>query len=214
MTDKQKKNITLFFVAIAAVSVAAGFSDGLFSNYFKDAYNVNGFQRGLIELPRELPGVITFFLISVISFFGDITIGIIAQGLCVFGLMWLGLLTPPFAVMLIFLFISSMGTHLYMPLQDSIGMRLAEPERLGNRMGQYAGIRFAFALISGIAVFLLFHYGVFSFTVPVKWTFVVLAALYAVALLLFIKLRRDAGKFVSRAVKSSFFSAGNTGIIT
>ena len=52
MSEKQKKDLMLFFVVIAAVNLAIGFSDGLFSNYFKDVYNVNGFQRGLIEIGR------------------------------------------------------------------------------------------------------------------------------------------------------------------
>jgi Major Facilitator Superfamily. len=155
---------------------------------------VNGFQRGLIEFPRELPGVIVFFLISAIAFFGDITIAVIAQGLSVIGLAALGFLSPPFALMLVFLFISSLGTHLYLPLQDSIGMALAEPGKLGKRMGQFAGVRFAFLTISGVAVFLLFHFGVFSFIKPVKWTFVVAAVFFVTALLLLLKLKRNVGE--------------------
>ena len=194
MTDKQKKNLTLFFIAVAAVNLALGFSDGLFNNYFRDAYSVDGFQRGLIEFPREMPGLIIYFLISAIAFFGDIRIAIIAQGLAAFGLLALGFLTPPFAVMLIFLFINSLGMHLYMPLRDSIGMALSEPDKLGKRMGQFAGVRFAFLMVSGVAVYFLFHFGVFSFVSPVKWTFVVAAAFYIMALLLFISLRRNVGE--------------------
>ena len=184
----------LFFVVIAAVNLAIGFSDGLFSNYFKDVYNVNGFQRGLIEFPRELPGVIVFFLISAASFFGDITIAVVAQALAAFALFVLGFFTPSFGVMLFFLFISSLGTHLYMPLRDSIGMSLSEQDMLGKRMGQFAGVRFAFLTVSGLAVFFLFRFGVFNFRNGTKWTFVVSAAFYVVAMLLLIKLKRDVGQ--------------------
>ena len=89
MTDTQKKSLLVFFMAVAAVNLALGFSDGLFSNYFKDVYSVDAFHRGLIEFPRELPGVIVFFLISGIAFFGDITIAIVfgvqKQVMLVFG---------------------------------------------------------------------------------------------------------------------------------
>ncbi|MEN6419651.1 MAG: MFS transporter [Clostridiaceae bacterium] len=194
MSEKQKKDLMLFFVVIAAVNLAIGFSDGLFSNYFKDVYNVNGFQRGLIEFPRELPGVIVFFLISAASFFGDITIAVVAQALAAFALFVLGFFTPSFGVMLFFLFISSLGTHLYMPLRDSIGMSLSEQDMLGKRMGQFAGVRFAFLTVAGLAVFFLFRFGVFSFLGGTKWTFVVSAAFYVVAMLLLIKLKRDVGQ--------------------
>ncbi|MCE5188498.1 MAG: MFS transporter [Eubacteriales bacterium] len=204
MSEKQKKDLLFFFVIVATVNLAIGFSDGLFSNYFKEVYSTNGFQRGLIEFPRELPGVIVFFLISAISFFGDITIAMIAQAAAALGLVVLGFFTPSFGVMLGFLFLYSMGLHLYMPLNDSIGMSLAEPDQLGKRMGQVAGIRFAFLTVAGLAVFFLFRFGVFSFQSKTKWTFVVAAVLYIVALLLFIKLKRDMGQVRSKREKPKF----------
>lgn len=204
MSEKQKKDLILFFVVIATVNLAIGFSDGLLSNYFKDVYNTDGFQRGLIEFPRELPGVIVFFLISAIAFLGDITIAMIAQGAAAFGLIVLGLVTPSFGVMLFFLFIYSQGMHLYMPLNDSIAMSLSEKDQMGKRMGQVAGIRFAFLTIAGLAVFFLFRFGVFSFQSSIKWTFIVAAAFYLVALFLLIKLKRDVGQMRTKREKPKF----------
>jgi len=204
MSEKQKKDLILFFVVIATVNLAIGFSDGLLSNYFKDVYNTDGFQRGLIEFPRELPGVIVFFLISAIAFLGDITIAMFAQAAAAFGLIVLGLVTPSFGVMLFFLFIYSLGMHLYMPLNDSIAMSLSEPEKIGKRMGQVAGIRFAFLTIAGLAVFFLFRFGVFSLQSNIKWTFLVAAAFYIVALLLLVKLKRDVGQMRTKREKPKF----------
>jgi len=204
MSEKQKKDLILFFVVIATVNLAIGFSDGLFSNYFKEVYNTNGFQRGLIEFPRELPGVIVFFLISAIAFLGDITIAMIAQAAAAFGLIVLGLVTPSFGVMLFFLFIYSLGMHLYMPINDSIAMSLSEKDQLGKRMGQVAGIRFAFLTIAGLAVFFLFRFGVFSFQSNIKMTFIVAAAFYIVALLLLVKLKRDVGQMRTKREKPKF----------
>ncbi len=204
MSDKQKKDLMLFFVVVAAVNLAIGFSDGLFSNYFKDVYHVDGFGRGLIEFPRELPGVIVFFLVSAVSFLGDITLAIIAQGIVAFGLTVLGFFTPSFGAMLFFLFSASLGTHLYLPLRDSIGMSLSEPEKLGKRMGQFAGVRFAALTVAGIAVFFLFRFGVFSFQSSTKWTFVVSAAFYLVAMALLIKLKIDVGQVRIKREKVKF----------
>ena len=201
MTNKQKQDLILFFIVIAAVNIALGFSDSLFSNFFKDVYNVDGFGRGLIEFPRELPGILCFLIISAVAFMGDLTLAIIAQGLAAVGLLVLGFFTPAFSYMLVFLFINSMGMHLYMPLRDSIGMTLAEPDKIGKRMGQYSGVRFAFLMISGIIVFFLFRFGVFRFDSDIKWTFVVAAAFYIVALFLLIKLKRDVGQIRSKRRK-------------
>ena len=194
MQEKRKNELYLFFAVIVAVNLAIGFSDGLFSNYFKDVYQVDGFLRGLIELPREMPGVITFFLVSALSFLGDITIAIFAQGIAAIGLMVLGLVTPSFGVMLVFLFINSLGAHLYMPLRDSIGMSLAEPDQIGKRMGQYAGISFAVLTVAGLTVFFLFRFGVFSFMSKTKWTFVVASVFYLLAMFMMIRLKMETGQ--------------------
>lgn len=188
-----RKNIILFFVIIATVSIALGFSDGLFNNYFREVYNVDGMGRGVIELPRELPGILTLLIISSLAFLGNIRIGIIAQALAATGLFVLGFFEPSYNYMLIFLFINSLGVHMYMPLRDSIGIALAEEDKVGKRMGQFAGMRFAFLSISSLAVFFLFKFDVFSFSAHIKWTFVVAAVFYLASLLLLLKLSRDVG---------------------
>lgn len=201
MPLKRRNEIFLFFAVVVAVNLAAGFSEGLFSNYFKEVYHTDGFQRGLIELPREMPGVITFFLVSALSFLGDITIAIMAQGIAAFGLMVLGLATPTFGVMLVFLFINSLGVHLYMPLRDSIGMSLAEPDQVGKRMGQFGGISYAMLTVAGLTVFFLFRFGVFSLTSRTKWPFVIAAIFYLCAMLMMIKLKLETGQIRTKREK-------------
>jgi len=202
MPTKRKKELFLYFAVVVAVSLAIGFSDGLFSNYFKDVYHIDGRLRGLIEFPREMPGVITFFLISALSFLGDITIAIFAQGIAAFGLMALGLVTPSFGVMLVFLFINSLGAHLYMPLRDSIGMTLAEPDQVGKRMGQYGGLSFAVLTVAGLTVFFLFRFGVFSFASKTKWAFVIAAIFYLLAMVMMIALKLETGQIRTKREKT------------
>jgi len=149
-----RKEIAVYFFILSLTALGLGLSDGIFSNYFKDAYNVNAFQRGLIELPRELPGILSIVVISLLSFLGDIRIALISQLLSAIGLVFLGFLTPPFAVMCIFLFINSMGMHLFFPLADGIGMSLIKNEELGRRMGQFKGVSTAFTMVASIVVFL------------------------------------------------------------
>ncbi|MEZ4508182.1 MAG: MFS transporter [Eubacteriales bacterium] len=204
MPTKRRNEIFLFFAVIVAVNLAAGFSEGLFSNYFKEVYFTDASQRGLIELPREMPGVITFLIISALTFLGDITIAIMAQGIAAFGLMVLGLVTPTFGVMLVFLFINSLGVHLYMPLRDSIGMSLSEPDQVGKRMGQFGGITYAVLMVAGLMVFFLFRFGVFSLTSPIKWPFVIAAIFYVVGMLLLIQLRRMTGGIRTKREKNKW----------
>lgn len=179
-----KKEILIYYFILALTAVGLGLSDGVFSNYFKEAYNVNAFQRGLIEFPRELPGIISIVVISVLSFLGDIRTALIAQLLSTIGLLFLGFLTPPFAVMCMFLFINSMGMHLFFPLSDGIGMSLIKDDEVGKRMGRYKGVSTAFSMVASIAVFIGFRSGFFSLTTPVKIIFIIGAVIFAVVFIL------------------------------
>lgn len=187
----KNKSLFIFFVIIALTSFALGLSNDVISNYFKDAYSVTAYQRGLIEFPRELPGVLVLFIVAALSSFTDIRISMIAQLLSIIGVLTLGFFTPPFAVMLIFIFINSAGMHMFMPLQDSIGMSLIKDNNIGKKMGQYKGVSTAFTMLSGILVFIGFRAGFFSFTSKTKWIFIISALISIIALVLFFILEKS-----------------------
>lgn len=181
LITRARPELIMFFVLVSAVALANGLSDSIYANYFKEVYNVSAFQRGIIEGPRELPGLLCALVIGAIGFLGDLRVAFIAQLFGLAGITVLGLLTPSFGVMLIFLFINSMGMHLFLPLQDAIGMQLAEPDRIGRRMGQLFSMRSVFSLLAGFVVLFGFRSGLFTFSTPVKIVFLLAAAAYACA---------------------------------
>lgn len=182
-----------YIVILALSALGLGFSNDIISNFFKDAYSVTPYQRGLIEFPRELPGMLCSFIVAGLAGFSDIRIALIAQGLSLLGITLLGLTTPTFHIMMVFLFVNSLGLHLFMPVQDSIGMDLVKRGNLGKRMGQFKGVTTAFQMLAAIIVFFGFRFGWFSFTTPIKWIFIlsagILVGVFAVMLSLDRKLR-------------------------
>jgi len=204
MFKNKNNSLFIFFIIIALTSFALGLSNDVISNYFKDAYNVTAYQRGLIEFPRELPGVLVLFIVAALSSFTDIRISMIAQLLSIIGVLTLGIFTPPFAVMLIFIFINSAGMHMFMPLQDSIGMSLIKDNNIGKKMGQYKGVSTAFTMLSGILVFIGFRTGFFSFTSKTKWIFIISAIISLIALLLFFILEKSLEKQPKTSKKVRF----------
>ncbi len=181
---KMRPEILMFLILISAVALGNGLSDAVYSNYFKEVYQVTAFQRGFIEFPRELPGLLCAFIIGLIGFLGDIRMALIAQILAAVGVTLLGLFTPSFGIMLVFLFINSMGMHLFMPLSDAIGMSLSEPDQIGKRMGQFSSVKAVFSLIAALLVFFGFRMGVFSFETKIKWVFLLSAAAFVIAIIM------------------------------
>ncbi|NLW19910.1 MAG: MFS transporter [Clostridiales bacterium] len=192
-TGRINRVMLLFFVMIAAAALGNGLSDGVYSNYFKDAFQVTAQQRALIEIPRELPGLLCALVIAALSGLGDLKISLIAQVLACLGLTAMGLLSPTFGVMLLLLFINSLGMHTFMPLQDSIGMSLAEPGQMGRRVGQYASVKVLCSFVAGLTVFFGFRLGWFSFTTPVILLFLIGAGAFVVAIVAALLLVRTEG---------------------
>jgi len=184
------KEMKLYLMIVALTAVGLGFSNDIISNYFKDAYQVTAFQRGMIELPRELPGILCILVISMLSFLNDIKIAILAQALSTLGMVVLGLITPSYTVMLVFIFINSMGMHLFFPLQDSIGLALTGKGQIGKRMGQFKGIFTAFQMVAAVLVFIGFRTGFFSFETSLKLPFLVAGFLFLIVLILLVRLQR------------------------
>ena len=187
-THNPKRAIIVYMVIVALLGLAMGLSDNIYSNYFRDAFNVNAFQRGLIEVPRETPGVIGVLILSGFAFLGNIKLGIIAQVFTILGLFAMGTLNPTFEVMLLFLFINSLGMHMFIPLYDGIGMSLAGKGDAGKTLGRFNSIRTGCTLIAGLIVFFGFNSGIFSFTTQIITPFIIAGGLLIIITVLLIYL--------------------------
>ena len=81
----------LFMYAILCLSLAVGLSSGVFSNYFKEVFAVDSVQRGLLEIPRETPGILCVVILTALSGLGNLSLMVMAYGFCTLGLAVLGL---------------------------------------------------------------------------------------------------------------------------
>jgi len=193
--NSKTRERAFFFLLIATVltALASGLSEGTFGNFYMEVYNVTASQRGFIEFPRELPGLIAVIVISVMSFLGEIRLAIVAQLLSIVGLLLLGIFTPPFAIMLVFLFVNSMGMHLYMPIKDSISLNIIGSENTGRKFGIQNGVRTGAGFVASLAVFFGFRAGFFSFSHGILRNFLIATVFFAGVVVILLKIRKMIG---------------------
>lgn len=182
------KEMIVYTIILALAAMGSALSGNVLSNYFKDVYHTDAFMRGFIEFPRELPGMLSIFFVAALSRFSDIRISMISMILAAAGIVVLGFATPVFYVMLIFIFINSVGTHLYMPMQSSVGMELITDGQYGKRMGEFSGVTTAFTMLGSVVVYFGFKYGFFSFETNLKTIFIWSAIFFCLAGLLHLPL--------------------------
>ena len=204
-TSTQKKAVRLFTIAICLIAVALGLSSANYANYFKEAYNVTSAQRGFIEIPRETPGILCAVIISALAGFSDVTVSILSQVLFVVGLIVMGCFSPGYGLMLVCLFINSFGQHLFMPLNDSIGMSLAKEGEVGQTIGNFKRKSNLFTMLPACIVFIGFGSHIFSFKTPVILPFVLAAIFSTGAIIILIYLRKYIPKPPAAESKSPRF---------
>lgn len=189
--QKRKKAVLLFAWAVSFTALCGGLSGSVFSNYFRDAFQIGALQRGMLETPRESGGLLCALIFMALGFLGDAALGALAQVLMIIGLVVMAFLQPTYGVMVAFLFVFSTGEHLFMPINDSIGMSLARQGEGGVSLGYFKRWSNLAAMVAGVLVFAGFKVGFFSFNTPVILCFV-LAILFAVlSLLMFLQLKRE-----------------------
>jgi predicted MFS family arabinose efflux permease len=181
------RELKLFAAASLVMGMAYSMMDSTFNNFLNERFALTGFQRSFLEFPRELPGLLTVFVTALLWFLCRRRLGALAMALGVVGALLIGFVAPTYAFVVIWLFVYSLGQHLFMPIASGIGMQLAQEGQTGRRLGQLNAIRNLAAIMGSFLVVLGFKYLGFTF----QLTFVLVGVGLAVAALLMFSMKRE-----------------------
>ncbi len=168
------RELKLFAAASLMMGVAYSLFDSTFNNFLNDQYRLSGWQRSFLEFPRETPGMLVVFVSALLASLSSRRLGVVSMLLSAAGVLLIGFAAPTYGLMLAFLFLYSMGQHLFMPATSSIGMELAREGQAGRRLGQLNAVRNVATILGSFIVFLGFNYLGFTF----RHTFVIAAAAF------------------------------------
>ena len=158
------RELGLFVAASSAMGIAYSIIDSTFNNFLNENFTLTGFQRSFLEVPRELPGFLVVFVSAMLWFLCSRRLAAVAMLMGVAGALLIGFASKSYALMVIWLFIYSLGSHLYMPLAPSIGMELAKEGKMGQRLGQLNAVRNFAAILGSFLVVVGFRYLGFTFS--------------------------------------------------
>ena len=174
---KNDRDFTLFLLVGVFSGIAMGINSTVFNNFLSDVYNLTAEARGIVEIPRELPGVFIMVILAFLAFLGNIRmtmVGLVAAALGMFGL---GFFSPTFSFMLVWMMMFSLGTHITMPIAPVIGMELSKKENFGARLGRYSAYNLSGTIIGYGIVGLGFKYLGLTY----QAAFVIASAFYVIA---------------------------------
>jgi len=140
----------LFFAGIISTAL-----QGTFHNYLNDIFGIGAEARGALEFPRELPGLLTTFIISAILFIGEVNILGISIMIAGLGLLGLGVLSPTYTSMIMFMILWSLGSHLHMTIIEPVALSYAENGNKGHVLGKMNSMR-SLGIIAGTLLIWIF----------------------------------------------------------
>ena len=171
------RDFSIFLIVGIFAGVASGINSTVFNNYLSDVYKLTAEARGIVELPRELPGVFIVLILGLLASLGDIRIASLGMFAASLGMLGLGLFSPTFAIMLIWMMLFSLGTHIVMPITPVIGMNLSQKENYGARLGRYSAYSLSATILGYAIVWFGFKYLRFTY----QTAFVIAAIFYIFA---------------------------------
>ena len=185
--SNMSRELKLFVVASLAMGIAYSIVDSTFNNFLNERFALTGFQRSFLEFPRELPGFLVLFVSASLWFLCSRRLGAVAKFLSAVGVFLIGFASPNYMIMVAWLFIHSLGQHLFIPLSSTIGMELAREDKMGQRLGQLNAIRNLAVIMGSLLVLLGFKFLGFTF----YHTFALSAFAFAVAAALMFAMKPD-----------------------
>jgi predicted MFS family arabinose efflux permease len=157
------RELLIFAAAVFLLGIGTNIYDSVFNNFLDERYMITPFQRSFLEFPRELPGFLVVFVSAGLSFLCSRRLSAFTMLISLVGVLLVGFLAPTYAVMTVWLFVYSLGQHLFMPLSSTIGMELARDGKVGQRLGQLNAVRNAAMIVGSLTVVIGFRYLNFKF---------------------------------------------------
>ncbi|OHD63033.1 MAG: hypothetical protein A2176_09445 [Spirochaetes bacterium RBG_13_51_14] len=159
------RDFLFFIMAITLISFSQSIINSVFNNYLYEVFAISDAQRGMLEVPRELPGFLVVFFSAAFFFMSTRRLAAFANIIASAGIALIGLVSPTYSIMLIWLFFYSMGQHIFLPLNQSLGMEFAREGKTGKRLGQLMGAMNIAAIAGSFMIFIGFRYFNFSFLI-------------------------------------------------
>ena len=177
-----RKVMLAVLAALFLAQLGAGVYDLLFTNYLSDAQGLNAQERGFLELPRELPGVLSLLVMGSLFFLNEVRLAAVSVLLAALGSYMLMNLGPDASMweLSVCVVTASLGLHILMGTVDSIVMHTARPENRSLRLGQMRALGTAATLLGAGYIWLKWQ---FNSSFAVDYVLVVVIFVVAEALL-------------------------------
>ena len=136
----ENEHAPLFLLCMLIFGTSIGLYAGVLNNYLHEVLSISRVERGIIEVPRELPGLLLLVIISILSRFSELKIMYFALLISLAGMIGLSVMGNMRIAAVTAMVLFSTGEHILMPIRHSIAMHMTRQGKEGLAMGGVASI--------------------------------------------------------------------------
>ena len=151
---KPESKYRAFFLSIITFGLAYGLYKGVIDNYLAEIVGMSGFDKGVSEFFRELPGLLLIFILAVLYMFSAERIYKLGALFMLTGMAAQALVPAGRVLVILCIFVYSLGDHMQLGMRNTLTLQYARAGRNGEALGlqnaaQQIGTLIGFLIIIG-----------------------------------------------------------------
>ncbi|MBN1879179.1 MFS transporter [bacterium] len=156
-----RRTVIIFASALIIFAFGSSIRNAIFNNYLVDIFDFTAQQRGWLEVPRELPGLLVTLSIGIFFFMKEVNLLGVSCLSAAIGMFGMGLSGNSAPSMVWWLFVWSMGTHIQLVLIERVSLDIGLAKGTGHSLGRMNGLR-SIGMITG-SLFVMLYPFLFEF---------------------------------------------------
>ena len=124
-----------FFLSIITFGLAYGLYKGVLDNYLAEIVGMSGFDKGVSEFFRELPGLLLIFILAALYMFSAERIYKLGALFMLTGMAAQALVPASRVLVILCIFIYSLGEHMQLGMRNTLSLQYSRDGRSGEALG-------------------------------------------------------------------------------
>ncbi len=180
MIKEIRKNPMYWYLLLLVVTMSIGFQAWrtMFNNYAVDEIGINGFQAGVIQSVREIPGFLALLVVYLLLIFKEHRLAAYSILLMGIGVFATGLL-PSFSGLLITTLLMSIGFHYFETVNQSLTLQYFNKKQAPIMIGKIKSLGALTNIIIGAIIWFIAPYLSLSMQFIVFGGVVIILGLFA-----------------------------------
>ena len=151
---KPESKYRAFFLSVMTFSLAYGLYKGVIDNYLAEIVGMSGFDKGVSEFFRELPGLLLVFILAALYTFSAERIYKLGALFMLAGMAAQAVVSPTRVLVILCIFVYSLGDHMQLGMRNTLALQYSREGRGGEALGlqnaaQQIGTLAGFLIIIG-----------------------------------------------------------------